>query len=770
MAVDLLPVPIGKISISRWMKKINWFGISIAAALLLLLVYTLGESFWVRVPPPLFLVMILAVINGWLISKTRWWLGWGAAYSFLMALSFGIQYVGKILPGGIGMQFYDWLEITNWQIFLFLERAKGWLQSIQTQKIIYDEGFWAMVLIALVWLSTSWLVTCLNRGKNFWIALLPLLGSIAFVIQNDRKDVFILLVALFLGIALITQGHYSLKEKNWQRRRIDFPEQLWINWYVAMIVISIGVLFAANLAPIITTPEGWREIRNWVEEMKEPASPSQKDPGSGGYVYRPPETRDEQLLLLQPLDLSQVGAPLPQMEGTVMWVRTGDATPRPWRMAIYSTYTGSGWVEAELDQESDVLVEEAPRRGRKALYQRFTLFRAGDGRLFSAAEPVQTLNEDVRLVSLRNDDSQIVTGFVQQYEVISWVPDVSAAMLQTASSEIPDSIREEYLQLPETIPQRVRNLAARLVEGQNTVYEQVIKIQEYVRQSVPYDLAAASPTRDQDVVDYFLFEADSGFCTYYASAMAVLLRIEGIPARLVTGYAPGEFVPEQGNFEVTGDLAHAWVEVYFPGYGWIPFEPTPSQSVPIYSYLNSDIGEGNSQIPETTQANKRWVWLQVFTGGLILCGVLRVGWLVVRLIRSRRQEKKMALHPAALLYRRLRMNLASAGIAAAPSVTPREFLDKTKVDFSDYPQLILALNIGTKMLETVIYSAHLPQEQEIDELRQIIHEAFWEKLLLQIIYWKECVISIISGQGVFGVHPHAKNTCLPRFIEMIRRN
>jgi hypothetical protein len=406
-------------------------------------------------------------------------------------------------------------------------------------------------------------------------------------------------------------------------------------------------------------------------------------------------------------------------------------------MAIYSIYTGSGWVEAELDEQSDVLVEEVPHQGRKALYQRFTLFRAADGRLFSAAEPVQTLNEDVRLVSLLNDDSQIVTGFIRQYEVISWVPDVSAEMLQTASGEIPESIQAEYLQLPETIPQRVHNLAARLVEGQNTVYEQVIEIQDYVRQSMPYNLESVPPASDQDVVDYFLFEANSGFCTYYASAMAVLLRIEGIPARLVTGYAPGEFVPEQGYFEVTGDLAHAWVEVYFPGYGWIPFEPTPSQSVPAYSFMNSDIAEVNPQIPETSLAGNRRIWLQMFFGGILACVLAWMVWLLVRIIRSRRQEKKMALQPAAKLYRRLRIRLASAGISAAPSVTPREFLEKTKFYLTDFPQLILALSEGTEMIEKELYSADLPKEQEIDKLKQKIRNAFWEKSLLKIIFWRE---------------------------------
>jgi hypothetical protein len=651
-----------------------------------------------------------------------------------MALSFGIQYVGKIVPGGNGIQFYDWLEITNWQIFLFLERANSWLQSIQTLKTIYDEGFWAMVLIALVWVSTSWLVTCLNSRKSYWIALLPLIGSIAFVLQNDRKDVFILLAALFLGIALITHGHYSQKQKNWHRRRIDFPEQLWIDWYVAMIVISIVVLFAANLAPSITTQEGWREIRNWVEEMTTPKSFPEKDAGLGGYVYRPPETRDEEILLLQPLDLSRVGDPLPQMEGTVMWVRTGDVTPRPWRMAIYSIYTGSGWVEAELDEQSDVLVEEVPQQGRKALYQRFTLFRAADGRLFSAAEPVQTLNEDVRLVSLLNDDSQIVTGFIRQYEVISWVPDVSAEMLQTASGEIPESIQAEYLQLPETIPQRVHNLAARLVEGQNTVYEQVIEIQDYVRQSVPYNLESVPPASDQDVVDYFLFEANSGFCTYYASAMAVLLRIEGIPARLVTGYAPGEFVPEQGYFEVTGDLAHAWVEVYFPDYGWIPFEPTPSQSVPAYSFMNSDIAEVNPQIPETSLAGNRRIWLQMFFGGILACVLAWMVWLLVRIIRSRRQEKKMALHPAALAYRRLRINLANAGVSAAPNLTPREFLELVEGKLVHFPQVKDALRVGTEIYEQTIYSSLTPKVEDINLLRNSIKKSNLERIKLRLRY------------------------------------
>jgi len=736
MGVDSSSVPFEKKPFFAWLKKTNWIGFLIVACLLLVLTYTLGESYWVRISPPLFLVTLLAVMIGWLLSKTRWRMGWSVGYSLLLSLSFGTQYVGKIIPSLRGVQLDQWLEITNWQIFLFLERTNQWLQSIQNQRIIYDEGFWAIVLIALVWGSTSWLVFCLNRGKNVWMAILPLIGSIGLSIQNDRNEVIFLLVALFLGILLVTNSHYSRSEKNWQWRRIDFPEQLWVDWYVAALVIAFVVLFAANLAPIITTPEGWQAIRNWVEEMKEPESSSENYDGTG-YVFRPPETRDEKLLLLQPLDLSRVGAPLPQMEGTVMWVRTGDVTPRPWRMAIYDTYTGSGWLETDLDEQGAFQVEEPPRRGRKAFYQRFTLFRAGDGRLFAAGEPVQSLNENVRLVPLINDDSQIVTGYASHYEVISWVPDLSAEMLKTATGEIPALIQTQYLELPEKLPPRVRNLAARLVEGQDTLFERVIKVQEYVRQAVPYDLESPLPASNQDVVDYFLFEANSGFCTYYASAMAVLLRIEGIPTRVVTGYAPGVFVPEQGNFEVTGDLAHAWVEVYFPEYGWIPFEPTPSQAVPAYSMMNAEILESDLNLSSSNPQGKGWIWLQILLIMGIGLGVVFLIWILVGFVRSHMQEKKLALHPAARLYRRLRMQLANAGISAGPNVTPREFLVMAEEPLSKFPKIQGMLVFGTDLFEQSFFSMNEPDEDQMIELKRKNNNLFLEKTHLKFAYlWK----------------------------------
>ena len=93
-----------------------------------------------------------------------------------------------------------------------------------------------------------------------------------------------------------------------------------------------------------------------------------------------------------------------------------------------------------------------------------------------------------------------------------------------------------------------------------------------------YDEAIVAPAADQDPLEYFLFEIQRGYCDYYASAMAVMLRSLGIPARTVSGYAEGLYDEESGIYVITERDAHTWVEVYFPGYGWIEFEPTAGES------------------------------------------------------------------------------------------------------------------------------------------------------------------------------------------------
>jgi hypothetical protein len=137
-------------------------------------------------------------------------------------------------------------------------------------------------------------------------------------------------------------------------------------------------------------------------------------------------------------------------------------------------------------------------------------------------------------------------------------------------------------QLPEIVTPRVRQLATELTKDKDNDYDKAKAIEEYLSNNYPYTLSPGNAPRKKDFVDYFLFEGKKGYCTYYASAMTVLLRCVNIPARYVEGYMlPPE--SENGIFKVTNQQAHAWVEVYFEGLGWIPFEPTSPFSSNMYN-------------------------------------------------------------------------------------------------------------------------------------------------------------------------------------------
>jgi len=141
-------------------------------------------------------------------------------------------------------------------------------------------------------------------------------------------------------------------------------------------------------------------------------------------------------------------------------------------------------------------------------------------------------------------------------------------------SEYSEEVYSRYLQLPENLPERVRELALSITENHRNNYDKVKAVEQYLAKNYPYTLNPKPVTPGNDFVDSFLFDIREGYCTYYASAMAVLLRCAGIPARYVEGYMLPPKAESDGTYLVTNNQAHAWTEVYFEGIGWIPFEPT----------------------------------------------------------------------------------------------------------------------------------------------------------------------------------------------------
>jgi len=182
------------------------------------------------------------------------------------------------------------------------------------------------------------------------------------------------------------------------------------------------------------------------------------------------------------------------------------------------------------------------------------------------------------VLSVTSPDGKIKIG--DSYQVTSAISRAGPEQLVNTGTEYPAWVSERYLQLPSSLPQRVRDLASRVTSGSDTPYEKAKALEQYLRNSYPYNLRVSPPPFNADGVDHFLFTLKEGYSEYFGSTMAVMLRTVGVPARLAVGYTTGDQVEGQPIFAVTDSHNHAWLEVYFPEYGWIPFEPTPGKSLP----------------------------------------------------------------------------------------------------------------------------------------------------------------------------------------------
>ena len=195
--------------------------------------------------------------------------------------------------------------------------------------------------------------------------------------------------------------------------------------------------------------------------------------------------------------------------------------------------------------------------------------------LFAAAVP-RELSGRLRLISMDEADSlrSAYAGGPPEYEVVSDLGLPSPADLRRAPPGSPIAIRLVYLQLPDLNP-RVGRLARQMTERATNNYDRAMAIQNYLQDNFRYTLDPPA-IQPGDPVGSFLFVSKQGYCEYFAAAMALMLRTVGIPSRLVNGFQTGSYNRVAHDFVVRARDAHTWVEVYFPGYGWVPFDPTPA--------------------------------------------------------------------------------------------------------------------------------------------------------------------------------------------------
>src|SRR5215469_355998 len=165
------------------------------------------------------------------------------------------------------------------------------------------------------------------------------------------------------------------------------------------------------------------------------------------------------------------------------------------------------------------------------------------------------------------------SGAASHYDAVSQVPFVAPPKLRADTTDYPQEIRDTYLQLPQLDP-RIQQLAQTITAHDATPYDKAADLERYFHTSFRYTLDLSDMNKP-DPLAYFLFTKRAGHCEYFASAMVVMLRTLGVPARYVTGFLPGEFNDLAKDYIIRASDAHSWVEVYFPQYGWITFDPTP---------------------------------------------------------------------------------------------------------------------------------------------------------------------------------------------------
>jgi transglutaminase-like putative cysteine protease len=302
------------------------------------------------------------------------------------------------------------------------------------------------------------------------------------------------------------------------------------------------------------------------------------------------------------VQLGQIGQ-IQQSNAVVMHIQiSGDKRgqyPLHWRGVALAHFDGKNWSNPhqrfELQREADgafsvpVLIQGVPavyRAGRQAapgttphlIHYRVLLEPIGTNVFFLAPwgrrvmGVYRALQVDPGGAVYDLDSQHAVTV----YEADSDIARPSAVQLRSAGSSLPQFV-SAYLQFPALDP-RIPQLAAQISASASNNYDKAVAVETYLKTHYGYTLQLLrSPVADP--LANFLFERKQGHCEYFASSMAVMLRTLHIPSRVVNGFRSDEFNDVSGNYVVRAKNAHSWVEAYFPGYGWITFDPTPGGKI-----------------------------------------------------------------------------------------------------------------------------------------------------------------------------------------------
>jgi transglutaminase-like putative cysteine protease len=458
-------------------------------------------------------------------------------------------------------------------------------QFLQRQPV-KDPFFFVAFASLAIWIIGLAAGYWLMRHGNLLAAVVPA-GVAVLLIQVydnfDPRSSWWLAVFILLALLLLGREYYLKSRKEWLARRVRISEEAWSNIFSGLfmttaLAIVIAWMIPTSLSSLQAATDAWNNFTRPMRERLSNAVTSLDAPyGSGGSNFYG--------------DTLALGHNAALGDSPVFTVRVLDTTNADrryyWRGHVYDFYSNGQWISTPAShtafRPTDGDLEIANPDNRSSALFQFTLQLQAQSLLYAPSQPVwinkpgnvivTKVDEGVDDVLFWEADPPIETG--SRYQVRARIADPNVRQLRAAGDVYPKWVKDRYLEIPENIRPEIQALAEQITSGQETPYDKATAVTNYLRANIEYSTSLPEPPSGRDPLLWLLFTYKKGFCNYYASAEVMLLRSVGVPARLAVGFAQGE--QRDSTYVVRKRDAHAWPEVYFPGVGWVEFEPTVSQ-------------------------------------------------------------------------------------------------------------------------------------------------------------------------------------------------
>ncbi|MCY4018732.1 MAG: transglutaminaseTgpA domain-containing protein [Chloroflexi bacterium] len=459
-----------------------------------------------------------------------------------------------------------------------------------------DKLVLSMLVSLLFWFLAYNATWHIYRIDRVWRVILPpgLVLLVNMVIYSGREPLDgQLVVFLLMSLSLIVRSNLENREWEWSLSGIRVPAIVRRQFAAIGIALSLlGLIFAWGVPT-----HGLQERLNAFQEFLA-SDPIQQMSELWSRLFAPIEGEGPATTDYYGADLLNLGGAVSLGDDVVLLVDAPHSRFRYyWRSRVFERYIDGQWSPSadlritdrsaplELNMNNEVIGFR-----RQAISQHFTIVNA-NARIYYAAPQPATIDSTGRIDLIYTDkpeNSSMNVSVVrplrvmkrgESYTATSLLSVATAHELRGAGRNYPDWVSGANLYVGQPNA-RILNLSQQIVDeaGADNPYDKAKAIESWLRENIAYNESIPAPPPNVDSVEWVLFDAKEGYCTYYATAMIVMLRHLGIPARLAAGFSQGQYDVNIERYVVREREAHTWVEVYFPGYGWIEFEPTAAEA------------------------------------------------------------------------------------------------------------------------------------------------------------------------------------------------